>query len=179
MISVLEYSSLLRMTTPSSISGGVANNPFWIAAEAPRGCPSLFQRKVIGRLPSKIWHETADLIPSLSNLFGKRKGMMVGGAAIIGLQLASQQASKATDWCQKLSRAQKLTYANSSIGKGQPQKKSLEIPLATQWGLKKSHTSSADASDFVNNQLNFSKQTAAKIRKNASFSSYIVLAIVM
>lgn len=72
MMRVLEYSSLLRTTTPSMMAPKIPVDPnFW---------PSLYQPKVMGRLPSKIWHETADLIPSLSNLLGKRKGMMVGGA---------------------------------------------------------------------------------------------------
>ena len=73
MIRVLEYSSLLLMTTPSISAPN-------IPAVDPKGWPSLSHLKVMGKDPSKIWQETADLIPSLSNLLGKRKGMMVGGA---------------------------------------------------------------------------------------------------
>ena len=67
MIKVLEYSSLPRIVTPS-------------IPDDPNDNPSLVQSNWIGRLPSRIWHETADLIPSLSNLFGNRNGIMVGGA---------------------------------------------------------------------------------------------------
>ncbi len=78
MIRVLEYSSLLLTVTPAIVD--LADVEVRPEAEVARVWPSFSHVNLIGRLPSKIWHETADLMPSLSNLFGNRKGMMVGGA---------------------------------------------------------------------------------------------------
>ena len=43
-------------------------------------CPFFVHWNEIGRLPSRIWQDTADLMPSLRSLLGNRNGMMVGGA---------------------------------------------------------------------------------------------------
>ena len=42
--------------------------------------PFFLQMKLMGKFPSRIWQVTADLIPSVNNLLGNRKGMMLGGA---------------------------------------------------------------------------------------------------
>lgn len=72
-MSVLEYSSFDRMEI---LDGG---NLDLVASTAS---PFLRQSKEMGRLPSRIWQETAERMPSFRRLLGNRKGMMVGGAEV-------------------------------------------------------------------------------------------------